>query len=373
MIRNSSFQRTVVYTSPLLNYPYLTERNINSVRFLSEALGFDFCGGVRSVVDIPADAIVFIDWECSNTEYQGIALKTNKIYGSVNPFGFPLKCIFHPLVESASVIPSDWPTELVSKITELDLSVPGYSVFSVEDGLKAYDALIKRGITELRIKSGLGFGTEGQFTVSSKKEVRDIIQKMETGQLLTGGLLIEANITINSTATPISCSWGYVDLLDGYRYRGVQKIGELGRHGYLGTDIQMVREKDTIPYDDIFTKETVGNLWKLKDLIENDKHLLQKSIRFNADIIFGSYKEKGLLRSYVTEFSQNLGGASSAEFMSIAELYKNNDVLMAVSASSIKYSLEEIDTSEGLQLCSMNDPLYGPVTTSVRLVKTEKY
>jgi hypothetical protein len=81
------------------------------------------------------------------------------LFGGVVPFPFvAAKTITHPLIEPAAAAPQGWQSDFPERVR--DVTLPGWSAFSVSDARAAGRRLLQGG--DVRVKPASGIGGAGQ-------------------------------------------------------------------------------------------------------------------------------------------------------------------------------------------------------------------
>jgi hypothetical protein len=252
------------------------------------------------------------------------------LFGGIVPAAcMKTKIITHQVLESA-VRPLDWPVRFTEAVR--DVVLPGYSVFSANDGMRAAAKLLKVG--PVRIKNPMCGSGKGQVVVDSMGELERFLAAYSASDLARFGLVLEINL-----AQVATMNFGTISVDDmTISYLGTQRMTR-NRHDQLeygGSDLTFVRGGwDAIYQIDYIPSEMRAGLEcaKLFDRAAMGLMGLVASRR-NYDVGIG-VDAAGKNRTGVFESSWRPGAASTAEVAALTE-FKRHPSLEVVQASSAR-------------------------------------
>lgn len=264
------------------------------------------------------------------------------LFGGVVPFPFvATKVISHPLVDEAAVAPQGWCHALGERLR--DHVLPGYSVFSAEDALRAGERLLSDGT--VRVKEAGGVGGLGQTVAPDRATLRAAIDRMDAEVLRRDGLVIERNLNNVTTFSVGQVRVGPYQA----SYCGTQCLtrNHRGHAVYGGSDLTVARGD----YDELLQLDLPANVRRAVEQALAYQRLAFEAYpglyasRCNYDIAQGS-DDTGLWRSGVLEQSWRIGGASAAEVAALHAL-RADPQRRLVRASTHELYADDVAVPEG--------------------------
>lgn len=300
-------------------------------RSIARLLGFDYAGQFNSrksqlgpLYVVPSDTLA------GPMLPRRLGIRgSSDFFGGVVPYPFVgTKAITHALIDPAAAAPEGWVHAYAAYLG--DAVLPGCTVFSLADALRAGSSLLERGA--VRVKPPGGVGGAGQVVVEDGAALRAHCGSLDEQSVLREGLVLETNLVDVQTL-----SIGQVRVGEWFAsYFGTQHQipNNLGDHVYGGSNLTVVR----------------GGFEELLalDLEPQVRTAAQQSIRYhegaakyftgmfasrsNYDVAQGTDGE-GRWRSGVLEQSWRIGGASGAEIAAL-HAFRGNPELRVVHAST---------------------------------------
>ena len=112
------------------------------------------------------------------------------LFGGVVPFPFvATKTITHPLIDPAAAAPQGWQSDFPERVR--DVTLPGWSAFSVSDARAAGRRLLQDG--DVRVKLASGIGGVGQSVARSEAELDAQLAAIDPAEF-AGGVVLERNL-----------------------------------------------------------------------------------------------------------------------------------------------------------------------------------
>jgi uncharacterized protein DUF3182 len=273
------------------------------------------------------------------------------LFGGVVPF--PLvgtKVITHPLVENCAATPGGWSHDFPDAVQQVTL--PGFSVFSRADAVRAGRLLLEQG--RARIKPARGVGGRGQTVVSNAQELDTALAAIEDAELATHGVVVESNLRNVTTF-----SVGQVRVADLVAsYYGTQRLTKdnQGRDVYGGSDLIVARGDYDALLNLALAPEARLAVTQARVYDEAASTCFPGLIasRRNYDVAQG-LDANDEPRSGVLEQSWRIGGASAAEVAAL-EAFRADPALDFVRACCVeKYGLHEPPEKAVLQFRGMDN------------------
>jgi hypothetical protein len=205
---------------------------------LADLLGLEFAGlfdpargNAGTVYFVPSHTL------CDPRQARRLGIRcADDLFGGVVPHPFvATKVISHPLLEASCHAPAGWSSTFGERVRGAVL--PGYSVFSAVDALRAGARLLESGA--VRIKDPAGVGGAGQWVVSSGAELGARLCAWDASALPHKGLVLERNLS-----HVVTHSVGQVQVGDSVTtYCGVQTStpNHRGEDVYGGSDLLLAR------------------------------------------------------------------------------------------------------------------------------------
>lgn len=238
------------------------------------------------------------------------------LFGGVVPHAFvATKTISHGLIDAAVIAPDGWSHRLGEALGEAVL--PGYSVFSRDDLLRAGRALLAGG--PVRIKAAHEAGGNGQRVVVTAAELDDHAATLTEAMLRRHGAVVERDL---AEATTYSVGQVRIGLHE-IAYFGTQRqtIDHRGIEVYGGSDLTVVRGG----FDDLLKQALPDAMRRVIEQVRRyDAAILRAypgvwATRRNYDAVAGADRD-GRPCSGVLEQSWRIGGASAAEIAAVEAL-----------------------------------------------------
>ncbi|MFJ2549467.1 DUF3182 family protein [Pseudomonas sp. NPDC087612] len=257
----------------------------------------------------------------------GIGAPTDLFGGLVSQPFMATKAISHPIAADAR-FPLGWSNDF-ARLAQ-DALLRGYSVFSLDDALRAAQLLLREG--PLRLKPVRATAGRGQSVIDNMKGLEQALGAMDEQEIALWGLTLEENLSQVQTfsvgqalVAGILCS-----------YYGTQQLtrDHQGEEIYGGSDLVLVRGD----YDDLLQLQLEDHLrLAITQARTYEQAALQSfpgfiASRRNYDVARG-LNSQGKLRSGVLEQSWRIGGASSAEVLAL-QAFAADPALMRVRAST---------------------------------------
>jgi hypothetical protein len=264
------------------------------------------------------------------------------LFGGVVPYAFvATKTISHGLVDAAATAPDGWSHALGKALG--DAVLPGYSVYSRDDLLRAGRALLAGG--PVRVKAAHQAGGNGQRVVAHGRELADHAATLTDAMLRRYGAVVERDLV---EATTYSIGQARIGA-HAIAYFGTQRqtVDHRGLAVYGGSDLTVVRGR----FDDLLTHALPDEMQRA---IEQVRHYDAEVIRAypdicvtrcNYDVVAGLDRD-GRRWSGVLEQSWRIGGASAAEIAAIEALQAEPSRALVRASTYETYTGEVPDGAE---------------------------
>ena len=279
------------------------------------------------------------------------------LFGGVVPFPFVAeKTITHPLIDPAAAAPQGWQSDFPERVR--DVTLPGWSAFSVSDARAAGRRLLQGG--DVRVKLASSTGGAGQSVARCEAELDSQLAAIDPAEFASG-VVVERNLVDVRTYSVGRVRVG--SLLASYI--GTQRTTR-SRHGkevYGGSSIEVVRggfeALDRLALDD-----------RARRAIRSARAYHEAALacftgmfvsRCNYDVAEGC-DASGRQCVGVLEQSWRIGGASGAEVAAL-EALNDDPALQTVRASTTEVHGPGVPVPEGaiLYFSGVDDHL-GPIT-----------
>ncbi len=266
------------------------------------------------------------------------------------------KAVMHPIGDGAQAVPDDWPAALGPELA--DLVLPGATVFSVTDALRAGKALWHRAPrTSLRLKQVQADGGRGQCVVDDLAQLRAALERWE--EVVGQGLVIEENL-----ADVRTLSVGQVEIPgQTIAYIGEQAVtgNNRGEPAYGGSRLLAIRggfaELANLGFAGDFGL-AIARAAAFDRLA--DRHLGLIASRRNYDVALGRGAASAP-RVAVLEQSWRIGGATPAEILALEALAASPDA-GKVRAATVELYGPGLEPPPGaFVLFHGEDPEQGPM------------
>lgn len=240
------------------------------------------------------------------------------------------KAALHKLIRTDAQYPNWYSPRFADSITQMTL--PGFTAFSVEDAMQAFYALTRSGMT-VRCKDPSNTGGVGQAKVETGDELEAFVSEFCNG-IARKGVVIETDVTDPSTATV-----GRLDLL-GQHYSWFGRPYDVqhgGQTRFGGNELTVVRGGFDALLPHISERADVV-------AIEQSAHVLSAYDRFGVviprgalDVVQGTTENGGFV-SGITDPSFRPSGSSAAELKAVEALSAHPGAEVATTRVSFDYS-----------------------------------
>ncbi|MGX9115406.1 DUF3182 family protein [Mesorhizobium sp. BHbsci] len=279
------------------------------------------------------------------------------LFGGVVPWRFAMtKAITHEVVDGLAKRPKEWSTDFGRTVSAAVL--PGYTVFSRHDALRAAQRLLRLG--PARLKPPLSSRGQDQHIVRTVADVERLLERYRSHDLDECGLVLEADLREIVT---LSVGRTEIDEIM-VAYYGTQRTvtDNAGQSVYGGSDLIVVRGGWEALQDLQLPRALALAIVQAKAY---DAAMAEYpgffASRRNYDIGQG-VDSSGTWRSGVLEASWRIGGSSTAELAAIKIMKQDPDIQL-VHASAVKEfgntSRLPVDADVHFQ---GKDPDEGPIT-----------
>jgi hypothetical protein len=279
------------------------------------------------------------------------------LFGGVVPFRFVAeKTITHPLIDSAAAAPQGWQSAFPERVR--DVTLPGWSAFSVADAHAAGRRLLQGG--DVRLKPASGVGGSGQSVARDEAELDAQLAAIDPAEFTTG-VVVERNLVDVRTYSVGRLRVG--SLLASYI--GTQRTTR-SRHGkevYGGSSIEVARGDfdalDQLALED-GARRAIARARAYHEAAQ-ECFIGMFASRCNYDVAEGC-DATGRRCIGVLEQSWRLGGASGAEVAAL-EALNDDPALQTVRASTTEVHGSGVQVPDGaaLYFSGVDDHL-GPIT-----------
>jgi hypothetical protein len=279
------------------------------------------------------------------------------LFGGVVPFPFVAeKTITHPLIDSAAAAPQGWQTDFAERVR--DVTLPGWSAFSVGDARAAGRRLLPGGAVRIKLASGIGGA--GQSVARGEAELDAQLAAIAPAEFVSG-VVLERNLVDVRTYSVGRVRVG--SLLASYI--GTQRTTR-SRHGkevYGGSSIEVTRggfeALDRLALED-GARRAIRSARAYHEAAFPCFTGMFAS-RCNYDVAEGR-DASGRQCVGVLEQSWRIGGASGAEVAAL-EVLHDEPALQTVRASTTELHAPDVPVPEGaiLYFSGVDDRL-GPIT-----------
>lgn len=264
------------------------------------------------------------------------------LFGGVVPYAFvATKTISHGLVDAAAVAPDGWSHALGEALG--DAVLPGYSVYSRDDLLRAGRVLLAGG--PVRVKAAHEAGGNGQRVVANGRELADHAATLTDAVLRRYGAVVEREL---AEATTYSIGQARIGA-HAIAYFGTQRqtVDHRGLAVYGGSDLTVVRGR----FDDLLIHPLPDEMQRaIEQVCRYDAEVMRAfpdicATRCNYDVVAGLDRD-GRRRSGVLEQSWRIGGASAAEIAAIEALQAEPSRVLVRASTYENYAGEVPDGAE---------------------------
>ena len=263
------------------------------------------------------------------------------LFGGVVPFPFvATKTITHPLIDPAAAAPQGWQSDFPERVR--DVTLPGWSAFSVSDARAAGRRLLQDG--DVRVKLASGIGGAGQSVARSEAELDAQLAAIGPADF-ADGVVLERNLFEVRTYSVGRVRVGSLLV----SYIGTQRTTR-SRHGkevYGGSTIEVARGDfealDRLALEDGARRAIRSARAYHEAALACFTGMLAS--RCNYDVAEGC-DASGRQCVGVLEQSWRIGGASGAEVAAL-EALTDDPALQTVRASTTEAHGPDVPVPEG--------------------------
>jgi len=284
------------------------------------------------------------------------------LFGGVVPFPFvAAKTIAHPLIDPAARAPQGWQSDFPERVR--DVTLPGWSAFSVADVRAAGRRLLQGG--DVRVKLASGIGGAGQSVARDEAEFEAQLAAIDPAEF-SGGVVLERNLVGVRTYSIGRIRVG--SMLASYIGSQRTTRSRHGREVYGGSSIEVVRGGFEA-LDRLALKDEARRAVRRARTFHEAALACFSGMfasRCNYDVAEGC-DASGRQYIGVLEQSWRIGGASGAEVAALQAL-KDDPALQTVCASTTEVHGPGVPVPEGaiLYFSGVDDHL-GPITKYAEL------
>lgn len=358
---------------------YRNLRIVDKIASIFERFGGNKPGKIYYV----ADKTIVLEFKENQKLIKDTLIESEKdFFGGIVPRAYQsTKAIMHPLVNREAACPLGWTHEFPQELVHLDLVLPGFTVFNIEDLRTAFKHLYDKGIHQIRLKDPLAYLGMNQFVVTSFQELEQFISDkiVNNEKLQQYGLVVEENLCPEDlkiySVSFVTVGSHQVQCI------GVQRFSQ---GLYSGTDFVIMQTgkhilSESLAQVGIFNNEDAQKIIDKALLFRAllNKHIPEiKTARFNLDIVSGiaSIYSNGtyelVKRFALLEQSFRVGGASAAEIWGLEYLLGHPSVDAVCASTYYRYGDEAYQTVSGEEnlYCGVDSRL-GAISTSVKVHK----
>lgn len=281
--------------------------------------------------------------------------------GQVEHAFLATKAISHPSLDAPRHLPVGWSERFARQVESVTL--PGFSVFDLEDAAEAGQRLLREG--PIRLKPVDGTGGRGQQVVRTPTELENALAALDEDRVTDQGLVLEEDLQQPSTFSVGQIRVAGVTL----SYHGTQQLTDDG-HGnqvYGGSRLTLVRG-DYLALMTLDLPRPVRLAVQQARIFELAALEVYPSIqasRRNYDVAQG-LNARGQSRSGVLEQSWRVGGASAAEIFAL-EAFMNDAQLQTLQASTHEFYQDVPPPAGSICLYQGQDSEDGPLAKYVKV------
>lgn len=115
----------------------------------------------------------------------------SRLFGGVVPHAFvATKAITHPTLHIGAASPEGWSAAFGEAV--MAATLPGYTVFTLDDAYEAFDRLVAQG--PVRTKPVHGMAGRGQTVVTDRSELDRALAALDQSDLASCGLVLESHV-----------------------------------------------------------------------------------------------------------------------------------------------------------------------------------
>lgn len=344
------FSLTGIPDSGIFN-TYITQRNGTVAKMAAAYMGLPFAGEASKMIGSKTDQYLVFP--------KTIGPETAGLYGIGKPEDFYGAFVEHPFLVGKTAfhepVSSDTPfyysEEFAGSVS--DFVLPGYSVFTQSDGVKAYGLMLGKGFKDVRLKLSDKSDGEGQSVIADKKHLKKLLGTVPAYDLQKKGIVLEPNLRDHRTISVGFAQFGN----DVFSFIANQKNDVYeGRDRYIGADAIIVRGQ-------------MDNLLKMLQLDDPHRDAVEKALgfynaysyfdpvasRLSFDVLEG-LDAKGNRLSGVTDITGRLGGTCPALILAALEMQRDPTIHAVRGQVNLNYNtgvplIEELGAS-----IFINDP-----------------
>jgi Protein of unknown function (DUF3182) len=324
----------MAYTQGLRGYASEHEQmtRMEVVRRLAQLKGYgvseEFAqtSALGTVYYVPSDTLVGVE----RAKALGIRGRDD-LFGGVVPYPFvSTKAITHPLVAPDAAAPQGWSHAFSGAVGNAVL--PGYSVFTRDDALRAAKMLFARG--PVRVKPVRETGGRGQTVTNDMAQLQKCLHGMSDELLAQDGLVLEENLQKVKTLS-VGQVWVAGILATYYGFQRLTRANS-GIEVYGGSDLTVVRGdfQDLLALDLAHEVRTAVEQALVYDGAAHSCFRGFFASRINYDVVQG-VNASGQWCSGVLEQSWRVGGATGAEIAAL-QAFQADPARRVVRASCIE-------------------------------------
>lgn len=327
----------IIKKNSLKDYPELVNRNkFGYAKELANILGGKVIDYEDYIGKLPKNALIMPHVPITVTEYKQFGSPNLRLFfGGVVPDRiFTTKSITHQTLPDAINIPLSFPHTLASRLKPYTL--PGYTVFSIQQVRRAYKLLTNEGYV-VRAKKAFGSRGIGQTVLRSEKDLTILIAKHSNSRqrktLQEYGLILEANVvnTLNRKILPTSYGVAKYSIC-GKTY---SRLGVITYIDFLGEQIQEGTKSYIVKgsFQNLQSQlrkinldyyEPVKSAIKISKIIDSYG---VKCTRLNINLIEGVIETRSNQRQksrlYFVEPTFRMGGSTGVEILAVTEFMNN--------------------------------------------------
>lgn len=282
---------------------------------------------------------------------------SDDLLGGVVPHAFVgTKIISHGLVNEGATAPAGWQHALGHCMSPVTL--PGYSAFSMDDALLAWELLAVDGPVRLKLPEGIG--GHGQASVRDAAHLRALLAELAPASLHFAGVVLEREVQHPRTLSVGVVTCGRLEIA----YCGIQHTVQdaQGNAVYGGSSLQVVRGGLETLLDAPLTLEQRRAVEQARGYEEavTLAYPTWFASRRNYDAIIGEDLH-GRPCSGILEQSWRVGGATPAELVALAAFAAEPE-LRAVQAGSVERRTLDPVPDDAQAYYAGVDPVQGPIT-----------
>ena len=172
---------------------YVVERNRALAAYLAKITDRVFGGDLEEVRVLTDREYLFPYRTLSKEEGARFGIiSPDQLFGAVIEPIYAEKSIFHVPLDNPISVPTNFPHEFANSLINQEVVIPGFTAFTHDDILTAYETLTEQGYV-VRAKHPIGDSGAKQLVVNSREDLTRYIDREE--EWLSGyGIILEANL-----------------------------------------------------------------------------------------------------------------------------------------------------------------------------------